>query len=261
MATASTRSARRRPWTRFWRISGGALTLVLLPLGAVQTVQQLAHEEYTQMATYDATDIDVIEVRNLAGRVQVSGTAQDTVTVTALISDGLQDTRHNQEVEDGRLVLTASCPWLTSFCNTTYAVETPPDVALIVRSDARVEVAGISGQVEVVAGGGVEADDLSGTVSLRSRDSSVEASGLTASTVEVEAGDDARLRFTDTPDDLTVRSHWGSADIVVPDAGTYAIDATSSYGSVDTTAMRIDPASERVIEVRTGSDLIVRYDD
>lgn len=246
---------------RTWKIGGSVLTAVLLVMGVVQTVVEVAHDDYTETESYDAAGIDVIEVDNQADRVLVTGTDGDTVTVTAEISDGLQDTRHSRRIDGRRLLLDASCPVLTNFCGVTYTIETPPETDLVVRSTSRVEVTGISGDVDIEAGESVEAADLGGTVRLHSRHHSVEATGLSAPSVEVSSDRRAHLVFVDAPDHVDVRTRYSSVEVIVPDdGGSYAIDADSSYGSVDTSAMRIDPESDRTIVAHGDRDVTVRYD-
>lgn len=261
---ASAAPSGRRPWVRrLWRVGGTLLAVPVLVQAAFTWVTQVAHEEYAESEVYDAAGIEVVEIRNLAGRVHVVAGPPGTeeIAVAAEVSDGLQRTRRSRGVEDDRLLLDATCPFLSSFCNVVYEVEMPPDIDLVVRTqDGRATVSGLEGQVEVDAGGAVEARSLSGPAVLRSDHSAVEAVDITSDEVEARAADRAYVGMAEPPAHLSARASFGGVEVVVPDdGGFYRVDATVDLGSADTASIRHDPDSERVIEAHGTFDVTVRY--
>jgi hypothetical protein len=69
-----------------------------------------------------------------------------------------------------------------------------------------------------------------------------------------------RLAFSAAPHDVTVRSSGGGVTVVLPDTpGGYDVQASSSGGSVRTSEVHHDPASDRRIEVSSsGGGVTVR---
>src|SRR5262245_58013708 len=118
-----------------WKLSGGLLAIGTVGWGAFNVVTLVAHEERTEVTTYDAADVRVIDVENAAGSVIIEGaTGRDEITVTARISDGLRETGERQTLVDGRLELRGSCPVIGSnWCEVKYTIEAPADVE--VRAD------------------------------------------------------------------------------------------------------------------------------
>ena len=97
----------------------------------------VAHEERTEVTTYDAADVDVLDVDNSNGSVTIVGAAErDEITVTARISDGLRATGERQTLVDGRLELRASCPVIGSeWCDVKYTIEVPADIEVRAETD------------------------------------------------------------------------------------------------------------------------------
>ena len=67
-----------------WKIAGGTLALGSVGWGAFNVVELVAHEMRTEVTTYDAADVDVLDVDNSNGSVTIVGAAErDEITVTA----------------------------------------------------------------------------------------------------------------------------------------------------------------------------------
>jgi hypothetical protein len=214
---------------RLWRVGGSLLAAAFLVQGTINWVSQLAHEEYTEHEVYAAAGITEVEIRNHAGRVEVTAAPPGTeeITVTAEVSDGLQRTRRSRGVEESRLELDASCPWISDFCSVRYEVEMPADIDLTVRTlGGPVDVRGLDGVVDVETRGRIDVRELSGPVRLDSQTSRVEAHSLTSRDVEVSGMGRAYVELLEPPDHVRARGgSFGTVEVVVPDdGGTYRLD-------------------------------------
>lgn len=248
---------------RLWRVGGSLLALAFLVQGTINWVSQLAHEEYTEHEVVPASGVTEVEIRNHAGRVDVTAAPPGTeeITVTAEISDGLQRTRRSREVVDGRLDLNASCPLISDFCSVRYEVEMPADINLTVHTlGGQITVRGLDGTVEALSRGRIEARELSGTVRLHSQHSRVEAHSLTAEDVEVIAVGRTYVELLEPPDQVIARGGFGTVEVVVPDdGGTYRLDVSALLGNAETGTVRHDPDSDRVIEAHGNFGVIIRH--
>ena len=56
-----------------WKIAGGTLALGSVGWGAFNVVDLVAHEVRTEVTTYDARDVDVLDVDNSDGPVTIVG--------------------------------------------------------------------------------------------------------------------------------------------------------------------------------------------
>ena len=79
-----------------WIIAGSILAVGMLWWGAFNVVALLAHEERTVVETVDASGLHAIEIRNDDGGIRVEGADTDVITVTARLSEGLQDPETRQ---------------------------------------------------------------------------------------------------------------------------------------------------------------------
>jgi hypothetical protein len=269
-ASRPVRPARRGPdpgarWARLlWRVGGSVVAVAALAMGTFSTVSQLAHEEHAFQLTFDEP-VTVLDVQVDSGAVRVVGGGGPGITVTAQVSDGLWATEHSQAVEGDRLVLRGRCPLkLSDFCHVDYTVEVPADVAVVARAhrDGRISVTGVDAPVDAATDNGtVEVDGLSGDLQLGTSNGSIAATNLASPTARATADNGGiRLSFVVPPTTVAVRSHNGSVQVVLPDTPVaYAIDADTSFGSVDT-PIRTDPTSDRTISARTSRGSVsVRY--
>ncbi len=252
---------------RAWQIFGGMFVAVVLAFGAVQAAVGVAHHEYVDHDEFPASNVDVIEINNSPGSVRVvaaeAGTA-DTIEVTAKVSGGFKPTKHSEAIEGNRLMLRATCPgFFSSFCWVGYTVVAPPDVDVVVRSDASVTVTDMAGPVDVhTRDGHIDAARLSGTVKLDSGDAGIDATDLRSDDVDVHTGDGGvHLQFDDSPHSVRARTGDASIEVLVPDEQgiAYRVETDNGDGEIDT-AVRSDPSSERSIVLKAGDgSLTVRY--
>jgi len=248
-----------------WRTLGAVLVLAALTWGTFNVVGLFAHEERTEVTTFDANGVDVVDVANGAGSVTVVGVdGVDTITVTARISDGLRTTGNRQTVDGGRLELRGSCPVLlgSEWCDVDYTVEVPSDVEVVARSgDARIVVSGVDAAIDVDNdNGSIDIADVGGPLTVDNDNGRITATGVRSSTV-VATNNNGRVElvFADPPMSVEARSENGTVEVVVPDTDdTYRLDISTENGEVEQ-LLRIDPASERSILVRSDNgDVIAR---
>ena len=248
-----------------WRAVGGVLAIGSVGWGAFNVVELVAHEERTEVTTYDAGDVDILDVDNSNGPVTIVGSAErDEITVTARISDGLRATGEEQTLVDGRLELRGSCPTFGSqWCEVKYTIEVPS--AVDVRADTdngRLSVRGIDGAADLEAdNGAVEVSDLTGNLTINGDNSSITATQLTSDAVIAETDNGSlTIELLEPPTSVEARSDNGSIDVVLPNTeDAYALEISTDNGDVSDD-IRTDPASPRRILVETDNgDAIVRY--
>jgi Toastrack DUF4097 len=264
MPDATTPSRRVR---RTWLIVGSLVTLPVLLFGASSVASALAHEERTEVSTFDAAGLRSVDIHNDSGSVRVVGVGEAAaITVNAHISDGLRPTQHDVWREGDRLVVAASCPaFLADWCSVRYTVEIPSDLPVAVHADdGRVTVTDVAADVEASSDNGrVELARIEGDIDLRSDNGSVTATAIRQASRAEATSDNGgvRLEFLDSPDDVVARSDNGSVDVVIPDDGgiAYNVDADSDNGTVSF-PIRTDPDGDRTITATSDNgDVTITY--
>ncbi len=251
---------------RAWKIGGALAAVVALGFGVVQTVTALAHEEHTELKTFDASAVRLIDIDNDAGKVRLLGSSdgRDTIKVTTHVSDGFRPTRHHERLDGDRLVLDTGCPIFSNFCGVTYTVETPDDVDVRVHGELGTHVENIAGAVDIDADqGSVELADIRGSLRVSTDQGGVHAIGLRSS--EVEARSDQGgvfLRFVEPPRRVEARSDQGDVEVVLPTGDeSYQVDADTDQGSV-TRDINSGPDGDGAISAHSDQgDVILRYPD
>jgi hypothetical protein len=264
MSDTTTPSRRVR---RTWMIVGSLVTVPVLLTGASGVASALAHEERTEVSTFDADGLRSVDIHNAAGSIRIIGVEDaDMVTVNARISDGLRPTGHDVRRDGDRLVVAGSCPvFLADWCSVRYTIEVPSDLAVVADAeDGRVTVTDVAADVEASSDNGrVEVDRIEGDVVLHSDNGSVTATGIRrASRAEATSDNgDVRLEFLDSPDDVVATSDNGSVEVVIPDVGAvaYKVDADSDNGTVSF-PIRTDPDGNRTITAASDNgDVTITY--
>jgi Putative adhesin len=248
-----------------WRAVGGVLAIGSVGWAGFNVVELIAHEERTEVSTYDAGAVDILDVGNANGPVTIVGTAErDEITVTARISDGLRATSEQQTLVDGRLELRGSCPTFGSeWCEVKYTIELPSDVDVRADTDnGRLSVLGLAGPVDLHAdNGAVEVSDVSGRLTINGDNTSITATGLTSDSVITETDNGSQtIELLEPPRSIEARSDNGSIDVVLPQTeDAYVLEISTDNGDISRD-IRTDPAAARHILVETDNgDAIVRY--
>lgn len=250
---------------RAWRVLGSIAVVILVAYAIALTVSLLAHETDAYDLSFAAGEVDTVDIDVDAGRVRVVATDGDTVEVSVRVDRGLRDTRDRQDLADGTLTLTGSCPIsLTGSCAVDYLVEVPRRVDVRARSGHDdVVVVGVDGSVEARSDDGdvlVEGGDADRLV-LASGDGSVRAVDVRAAELTASTADGAiEVVMLAAPRQVDVSSAGGSIEIVVPDDdAAYRVELRTGNGD-RTAAVRTDPASSRAITADTDNgDVTVRY--
>lgn len=186
---------------------------------------------------YDtAPDTLVLRVEGGNASIAASPSSDGKLTVATAVEYTGSPPELLKEADQGGRVLRfiATCAWVPDGpCEVDYTVTLPPDVALMVvapGSDATVTTTGLAGAQDIQAfGGSISVSDASGPLTLSLGRGDVHATGLSSSTVNVEAGmvpgPDVSLSFVDAPSLVTVT---GSAiDIALP-----RLDGNAGYNVV-----------------------------
>jgi len=253
----------------FWNISGSVLFATTIGWGGYNIATLLGHSERDEVRVFAAADVRLIDVANSAGGVTVTGTDAATtageITVRAHISDGIRSTEDRQEAVDGVLRVRASCPQFGSmWCEATYTIEVPHDMAVKLRSDNdSIRVADITGAVDVDSdNGSVTLSGLSGDIVAGTDNGDVRGSRLSSASARFETDNgDVRAQFDAAPTSVVGRTDNGSVTIAVPAGEAYAVTTSTDNGSthVDVTN---DPNSSRSIDIATDNGSVtVRYND
>ncbi len=248
-----------------WRAVGGVLALGTVAWAGFNTVTLLAHDERTEVTTYDAASVRSIDVDNSAGSVTILGSPERSeITVTARISEGLRATGERQELIGDQLELQSSCPLLGGdWCRVNYTVELPAGVDVRVDADnGRIRAQELDGVVDLdTDNGGVEVVDVTGDLTIAGDNGSIRGTELASGTVVAETDNGSvTLEFVEPPNAVDARSDNGSVEVVIPNTEVaYRVDATTDNGDVSDN-IRTAPDSARTILVETDNgDATVRY--
>jgi hypothetical protein len=248
---------------RAWIIVGSVLTVGALLFTTGNLISQLAHEEETVTAEFDAGALDEIDVSAPNGSIEIVGVEGDRIRMVAEISHGLRRTGTSEEVEGSTLVLRSTCPLFGNWCEVDYRLEVPTRLAVTARTDnGRVTVRDVDGPLEVDAdNGSIELARVGGTIHGTTDNGSLVATGLRSTEVTADS-DNGRvsLTFAAAPRNVEATTDHGSVEVVVPDDATvYRVDVGSDLGGTDV-GVRTDPDSDRVIVARSDVGRVsVRY--
>jgi hypothetical protein len=246
--------------------AGSVLTIAGLGWGAFNVVDLLAHGVRTATEVVDAEGISVIDIDNSDGRVVVTGTATDEITIFARISDGLRATGHSYQVVGDRLDIRGSCPVLGSmWCSVDYRIEVPDDVDLDIDvDDDRVEVVDMRGALTIDNdNGSIEILGADGPLRATTDNGSIHATGVRSETVSADSDNGSvEIVMVTPPQQLQATTDNGSVTVVLPNTpDAYAVDAGTDNGRVRND-VRTDPASTRTITLTSDNgNVTVRYPD
>ena len=203
---------------------GGAVALVVACDPVVET--------YETAESYDAV---IVEVGN--GDVNVIASADDKIRVTGTLT--FSDEVPAYEVEaDGRgnLVVSGKCAPTDSTCLTDIDVELPPDVRIVVLTDAgHVSADGIRSGGELTSNSGnLTISDVAGSFTLTANDGKIEGSDVIAEEIMATTMSGAiDLTFSGAPTTVTANTGEGDITIRLPPSVAYFVDAWTGRGIVE----------------------------
>jgi hypothetical protein len=225
-------------------------TIELLDLAARHTTEE--RNSYTGVRALDIDDASDVRL--------TSAPAGSALEVRSEITAGLSSPRTDvRRREDGTLELSASCPNLFGgSCEVDYEIAVPAGTAVHVDAsagDVTAEDLTSSVPIELESSAGdITVSDVSAPeLRLGSSAGDLDASGVRAGVVLVDSSaGDVSLSLRTAPERVEIESSAGDVDLVLPDE-TYRIDASASAGDVDDRRVRTDPASPRVVRVRSSA--------
>ena len=249
-----------------WLAAGSVLTIGAFGWGTFNVVDLLAHEVRTVTEVVDADGVSMIDIDNSNGRVVVTGTDTDEITIVARVSDGLRATGNSYRVVDDRLEIRGTCPLLGSmWCSVDYRIEVPADVDLDIDvDDDRVEVVDMRGALTIDNdNGSIDIRGADGPLRATTDNGSIDATGVRSATVFADSDNGSvEIVMATPPQQLEASTDNGSVTVVLPDTpDAYAVDADTDNGSVRND-VRTDPASSRTITLSSDNgNVTVRYPD
>lgn len=248
-----------------WLIAGAVMLAASLAWGTYEVFGLVAHEEYTVVDRFAATEIAAVEVHNDDGAVSVIGREDlDEIVVTAKVTESLRSPSRAVDRLGDRLVLGGDCPAFSGqWCSVDYTIEVPRDRAIEVHSsNGRVEVRGIDGDTVVSADNGrVEVTDMGGSLELSSDNGRVTGEALRSTRVLAHSDNGrVQLEFVVEPVEVVAESDNGRVEVVVPQTdAAYRLDMDSDNGDVNE-EVRADPTSDRSITaISDNGSVTVRY--
>ncbi len=150
-------------------------------------------------------------------------------------------------------------------CRAMFTVTVPADAQVSgVTSNGSVGLIGLDAPVDVAtSNGSVTMDDVSSSVVARTSNGSITGSGLHSDVVDlVTSNGRIDLTFSASPTSIALRSSNGALTVLLPpDAPPYAVETSTSNGSV-TTDIRTDPVAVGRISMRTSNgDITLGFAD
>ena len=267
---------------RRWVLAiGVVLSVAAIAWGTLLLVNLLGRTSEDRSTTLPATG-DRLVVSSSGGGIRiVTGDVTDIRVVTHL-EYGLSAPRLRQESGPEGVLLDASCRWFNSFCSVDYEITVPARMAVKAESSGgSITVRGVSGDIETrssggsitisdttgsvrarSSGGSVRVTSAGGSVDLDSSGGGVEGTGLRGDARAESSGGSVRLDFATAPRSVQANSSGGRVEVRLPRVdGGYRVDASSSGGR-QIVEVPTDPASSRVITVRSsGGDARVLMTD
>lgn len=247
-------------------IVGSILTVAAVAFGTYGIVNQVAHEEVTERATFAADGVGQVRLHNENGRVEIVGDDVDEISLVAEVSHGLRRTVTHADIEGDTLVVDMDCPiGIPVWCSVDYRLVVPRGLDVNVRNEnGQLTLRDLDGDVTAHGDNGtIELARLSGTVDAETNNGSVRAGGLTAAEVHGRSRHGSvRLTFAEAPTTVTARTSEGSVEVVVPDDdATYRVETdVRGFGGSADAAVRTDPGSDRSITASTAhGSVTVRY--
>jgi hypothetical protein len=238
-------------------VAAGGIAVFLVVLGAVNLLDLASRHTTVERGSYAgvrALEIDGGDVR------LTSAPAGSRVEVVARVTEGLRAPERTVERDpSGTLRLSSSCGWLFSGqCRVRYHVRVPEGTSVRVQTGAGdIRAGSLRSRMPVVLG--TSAGDVTvigvaaPSVELSTSAGDVDAEGVRAPRVRAhsDAGD-VSVGLIAPADSLDAGTSAGDVELAVPDA-TYRVDADTSAGDVDSSGVRTDPESPRVIRARTSA--------
>lgn len=245
-----------------WIVVG---VVVVVALVIVAATIASAFDSSTQVGTDTFADVEAITFEVDNGHVELVAGGSEVVVDHEILT-GRFGAEVSAEVIGGTLHLTHDCPaWsglvLGSDCAGEYVVSVPAGVEVTgVTDNGSVRVTGLDAGVDVrTSNGAIHLVETSGPVAAHTSNGRVIGTNLESRSVEVGTSNGGVvLDFAAAPDRVGVDTSNGGVHVQVPDDGTiYAVDSSTSVGSVST-SVPTDQSAPRRLDLRTSiGDVVV----
>jgi hypothetical protein len=234
------------------------LALFLVAVGTISILDVAARSTTEQLSSH--TGVRALAIEGASDVRLTSAPAGSPLQVRARVTAGLRTpTTDVRRRSDDTLELSASCPVLfDGSCDVDYEIAVPAGTQVRVDTGAGdVRAEGLSSttpiELESSAGDITVADLTAPELRLSTSAGDVDASGIRSATVRaVSSAGDVSLSLRTAPERVDADTSAGDVELVLPDE-SYRIDASTSAGDVDDRQVRNDPASPRVVRVRTSA--------
>lgn len=264
-------------------VIGAALAVVMVLTTAYQIVGLTAgtHRRQTTLRYGSVRSVIVEDASTLRLR---AGTAGAGVTVERTVVESMLPVRARSSVAGSTLTLSGRCDgWqLIGRCEISYDVAVAPDTSIVARGHSgSIQADGLTGRVSLTTDSGdVTATGITGPVALRADSGDVTVRGQRGGTVSLrtDSGDvtatgvrtadltasansgNVDVSFDSAPMRVKARADSGDVTIEVPrGSATYRVQRSTDSGTTSSTVPDSGTA-DRTIEAQTGSgDVTVRY--
>ncbi|MGB3411650.1 MAG: hypothetical protein WBA45_10660 [Microthrixaceae bacterium] len=261
--TRSTRQIITRS-TKWWRVLGSLAAVAMLGWSLLWVVTMVARHTEEFDKSVPAAEATSLRVEIGAGTLEIVGNDTSMISVRATFTDGLFDSDHTETFDGNTFVVTSECAFSRgplaggpNGCAADYRIEVPSSLDVrVVATDTAVSLRGLAGKVDVrTSNNRISAEDLAGAVRLETSNDEIEAYRLGSGPVWMRTSNDrVTAQFSDSPDQVDVRTSNGSVSLMLPDTpAAFATDVSTSNGDTKT-KIRTDPDSPRRIRVRTSND-------
>ncbi|HSM44254.1 MAG TPA: DUF4097 family beta strand repeat-containing protein [Acidimicrobiia bacterium] len=247
-----------------WRVVG----VVLVVAGLAGLVFPPLMGSTSDMGSQSFSDATVVEFDLSNSPVEFRTGGQGEVVVEYTFSTGfLRAAGITIDQTDDVLRFEQTCPSFFSWgCQASFDVSVPAGVGVAgSTSNGSIVLSGLAGPVDVgTSNGPVTLEDVSAdSVVVSTSNGAIRGEGLGSDEFDVETSNGRiTLSFDVAPRSVSARSSNGAIELSLPgDAPPYAMDTSTSNGTVDTD-IRTDPAAPLSISLRTSNgDITVGYLD
>lgn len=242
----------RHPAMRAVALAAGAvLTTGVLVLATIVGINLLVRSS-TKRSEVIAAPVERVTL-TVDGNVTIKPATDGRVRVSRTSTFGLTAPKVATSTVDGVLTVSARCDdAVVAICTNDLVLALPADTDVTIAASNDVDVTGLSGRVDVNAGGGdVTMRGLSGAVTADVAAGSIDGFDLAGGpTLLRSGGGSVSVEFVEVPADLEVTSAAGGIAVRVPRGSAYRVVATAGVGSTQVD-VATDPTSPHRIVARS----------
>ena len=240
---------------RRWALALGVpFALALITYGGLTYVGLVGQDNFRVHATVTPAG-GRVDVGVGDGDITVGPSGDDQAHLSGVVSYSIfRPAVHWRATPTGTFLEGPSCSWLGN-CSAELNLTIPGGQAVKASSGSgNVSAANVGGALTLSAGSGdVSVERASGALDLGSGSGDITGSGLSARSVNANAGSgDVDLSFTQPPAQVRVTASSGDVTVAVPANVSYAVDVSTSSGTPDV-GVPTNSASHHLIRLTAGS--------